>query len=287
MGNLYLCKKKNSTFTNMELHIITFSPTGTSRKVALGIASGIEAESTHITDLTHRPGNKLNLGQDQLLLVSLPVYGGHIAPTAMERMKEVYGNGTMAIAVAVYGNRHYEHALKEISDLLSEHGFNVIACGTFIGEHSYSTAQTPIAVGRPDNMDIDCAKKFGKAIAQKLSNSHSPATVDAKSIALPKQDAEVMMHFKQTVMGWMKEGIKMPASPLVDMSLCNECGTCVVLCPTEAITKNAPTMADSQKCIKCCACVKGCPSNARTLTTPFAELLAKNFTERKENMTLL
>lgn len=271
----------------MKLDILTFSPTGTSRKVAQGIASGIEAESTHLTDLTHQAGGQMNYGPGQLVLVSMPVYGGHVAPTALERMKEINGNGAMAIAVVVYGNRHYENALVELSEMLTNHGFNVIACGTFIGEHSYSTPQTPVATGRPDKHDMDCAKKFGKAIAQKLSNNECPEIVDAKSIAMPKQDAEVMMLFKQTVMGWMKEGVQMPDSPSVDTSLCNECGTCAGLCPTEAIPADAPGTTNPQKCIKCCACVKGCPSNARVLTTPFAELLSKNFSERKENQMLL
>ena len=66
----------------MELHILTFSPTGTSRKVAEGIARGIDFPATHLTDITHKEAGQQLFGDSQPLQVSLPVYGGHVAPMA-------------------------------------------------------------------------------------------------------------------------------------------------------------------------------------------------------------
>lgn len=270
-----------------KLHLLTFSPTGTSRKVAEGIARGIGIPSVQANDLTHKSAGSITFGTDELLLVSVPVYGGHVAPTAMERMKDIRGNSTMAIAVVVYGNRHYEQALEELATFLSERGFRVIGAGTFIGEHSYSTPQTPVATGRPDKQDLTFAEEFGARIAQKISTESSPSTVDASHIDKPEQDADVMMRFKQTVMGWMKEGMQMPTKPSVNEDLCTGCATCADLCPTGAIPSAAPNTTEAEKCIKCCACVKGCPALARTLSTHFAQLLTDNFAERKENKVLL
>lgn len=270
-----------------KLHLLTFSPTGTSRKVAEGIARGTGMSLSQDNDITHKSAGNITFGSDEILLVSVPVYGGHVAPTATARMNDIRGNGTMAVAVVVYGNRHYEQALEELATFLDERGFRVIGAATFIGEHSYSTTHTPIALGRPDKQDMAFAEEFGTRIAQKLSNESSPSTVDASCIDKPEQDADVMMRFKQTVMGWMKEGMQMPAKPLVDEELCTGCATCADLCPTGAIPSSAPNTTEAEKCIKCCACVKGCPAFARTLSTPFAQLLRENFAQRKENKVLL
>ena len=70
--------------------------------------------------------------------------------TAMERIRMFKGNATPVIPVVVYGNRDYEDALKELSDALSAQGFVPVSAGAFIGEHSYSRKDMPIAAGRPD-----------------------------------------------------------------------------------------------------------------------------------------
>lgn len=44
------------------------------------------------------------------------------------------GNNTPAIIAAVYGNRHYDDALLQMKDILTEQGFYVIAAGAFIAE---------------------------------------------------------------------------------------------------------------------------------------------------------
>ena len=268
----------------MNIHTLTFSPTGTSKKIVQSIAHGTGYENIFHTDMTFQAPETQHYNTKDLLIVAVPVYGGHVAPTAIQRMNDIQGNGALAVAVVVYGNRHYEHALGELADFLCEHGFRLIGAGTFIGEHSYSTSETPIAVGRPDTEDLACAVKFGERIAYKLSSNLHDSVVDARQIEQPEQDIQVLMQFKQTVMGWMKDGIQMPATPLVDNDICTHCNACASLCPTGAINNN---IIEVEKCIKCCACVKGCPVEARSFPTPFAELLSNNFFMRKENKILL
>ena len=50
-----------------------------------------------------------------------------------------------------YGNRDYEDALVELYDLALSLGLTPFAAGAFIGEHSYSTPEMPVAEGRPDS----------------------------------------------------------------------------------------------------------------------------------------
>ena len=78
-----------------------------------------------------------------------PFTGGSVAPLALERLQGLHGDGTPVVLLAVYGNRDYEHALDDLDRFMTERGFVTVAAGTFVGEHSYSTPQTPVAAGRP------------------------------------------------------------------------------------------------------------------------------------------
>jgi len=49
----------------------------------------------------------------------------------------------------------------------------------------------------------------------------------------------------------------------VDQELCTGCGTCIELCPAEAIESNGGVaVIDDYLCILCGACQANCPQNA-------------------------
>ena len=49
----------------------------------------------------------------------------------------------------------------------------------------------------------------------------------------------------------------------INRLLCDVCGTCVAVCPVDAIVVNETYVAiDEDKCIKCMNCVQGCPIKA-------------------------
>lgn len=49
-----------------------------------------------------------------------------------------------------------------------------------------------------------------------------------------------------------------------NLNVCNQCGACVKVCPTLALSINAHgvVMLNKQKCIGCLACVSACPSQS-------------------------
>ena len=127
-------------------YLITFSPTGTSRKIGEAIAKAISPQYETI-DLTRPATIVKTIPADSIVVFSAPVYGGHVAKTAAKRFEKITSNGANAVAVVVYGNRDYEKSLEEAGHLLRGNGFKVTAGATFIGEHSYSTPATP-KIGR-------------------------------------------------------------------------------------------------------------------------------------------
>lgn len=170
------------------IYTVFFSPTGTSKKVASAIARGIarntagpvvattqedplpaDAVPIRTIDLTHAPSQTETLPPQTVTIFTVPVYGGHVPPVALERMQEVRGNGSPAVVVVVYGNRAFESAAAELAAFVSERGFVPVAAAAFVGEHSYSTPATPIAAGRPDAQDLAEAEAFGAAVRRKLA----------------------------------------------------------------------------------------------------------------------
>lgn len=171
------------------VHSFFFSPTGTSAKIAAAVAAGVAGGAPVATcDLTHAAARNV-LPPADVAVIAVPVYGGHPAPTALERLRDLRGNGTAAVAVALYGNRAFEAAAAELAAFLTGRGFVCVAAGAFVGEHSYSAPATPIAAGRPDAADLASAKRFGEAVRQKLSaagiaaEDAAPASDPAHNVA--------------------------------------------------------------------------------------------------------
>ena len=276
--------------TVTEINLITFSPTYTSKQIGEAIVRGTGVADVSSIDMTLQTPKKKRLGSDVLAVITVPVYGGHVAPLALERMKDLLADSTPAVIVVVYGNRAYEKALVELDTFVGSLGFKVIAGGMFVGEHSYSNDRYPIAAGRPDKDDLNFAEEFGMKVRVKLeaaADAEHLYGVDVQKIQRPKQPFFPLLRFLWSVIKLRKSGVPMPRTPLADENLCTHCGLCVERCPAGAIMKGEECATIADKCIRCCACVKGCPQKARTFDTPFAALLHDCFQRPKENRIIL
>ena len=151
------------------LQVVYFSPTGTTRKIIEGIARGIDHVPVEQLDIT-KPENRkrqLETSEDELLIIGVPVYFGRVQANAMEWLNTIKSRNTLTVCVVVYGNREYDDALLELKETLVHTGCIPIACAAYIGEHSFSSSETPIAAGRPDSTDLLHAQSFGKKIMKK------------------------------------------------------------------------------------------------------------------------
>ena len=70
-----------------EVQLITFSPTCTSKQVGEAIVHGTGISSVSKVDLTLEAAGKREVPSHALAVITVPVYGGHVAPLALERMR--------------------------------------------------------------------------------------------------------------------------------------------------------------------------------------------------------
>lgn len=272
------------------IRTVCFSPTGTSKKIADAVARAIAGNDTDTgsVDLTCGTPEQTTLPANAGAVIAAPVYGGHIPPVAVERLRALRGQDTPAVVIAVYGNRAFDGAVAELAALATAQGFVPVAAAAFIGEHSYSTPATPIATGRPDARDLADAEAFGAEVRRKLA-AGLLAPVDARKLKTPRTPLLPMLRFVRFFLANRRRQKKNPVVylPVCNADLCIHCGRCAALCPTQAIARGAEEQTDPTRCLRCCACVKGCPAAARTFSTPFADALSRSFARRKPPVTLL
>ncbi len=252
------------------VHLIYFSPTNTTEKIVTQIAAGVADPHLQHYDLTRMTSDLPGLISAGATIIAVPVYAGRVPEIVLKRLTQLQGDGLPAVVVVVYGNREFEDALRELTDVVTAKGFRVVAAAAFVGEHSYSTRQQPIAANRPDQTDLASAAAFGTAIRAKLSAGHEAANTLTVPGNVPYRDGVVLGQI----------------APETVAEKCVLCGRCATVCPAFTIRVADQVLTEVAQCVMCCACVKNCPHEARVMRHPVVAerrtMLAENFNRRKE-----
>lgn len=211
--------------------------------------------SEHLPDIT----------PEDLVIVAAPVYGGRLPSQVSSGFKKMKGQHSKAIAMVVYGNRDYDDALLELSDILSDADFEVIGAGAFIGRHAIFPK---VASSRPDNKDLRDLNDFAGE-CRRVIEIGKKGELNIKGNRPYKKAAGVPLH------------------PSGDPEVCNCCGKCVEKCPVKAIKVEEPYKTDRGICISCGRCIYVCPKQTRKYSGFTYKLIGSVFTaafsKRKEN----
>ncbi|MCC8146673.1 MAG: EFR1 family ferrodoxin, partial [Bacteroidales bacterium] len=240
--------------------LIYFSATYTTRKIVRLIAEQIGKETTEFDITQTILHTDILFDQNDLLIVGMPVYAGRIpiaAATALQRFK---GNNTPAIIVCVYGNRDYDDALLELKEIVEENHFRPISAGAFIAQHSIFPT---VGAHRPDETDVLQIRDFAQKSKEVL-----------ESIICSSSFPEITVRGNNPY----KTVGSIPLKPKGNRK-CNNCGTCVKLCPTQAIPEDFPRQTNKEKCISCGRCIVVCPQKARHFGGILYKIAGNKFTK--------
>jgi len=241
----------------MKVHLIYFSATHTTQTVCRGVAQHWGKEIVEHDLTLEGPAGEVELSEDDLLVLGMPVYCGRIPELATERLASFRGHSSKAIAIAVYGNREYDDALIEMAQWLEAHNFHMVAAAAFIGRHCIFPA---VADGRPDAADEGKMKDFAEACRPLLE-----VPVDAiPRVAVPG-NAELPPYKRSSFCP-------------VPTDQCTQCGTCAANCPAGAISPEDASVVDASRCLACGRCIVICPVGGRQFAGEAYEQASLRFT---------
>jgi len=263
--------------------VLYFSPTKTTENICKAIALGMGVKNPIDLNITV-PYFRAILTTDSTkfldnidhLIIGSPVYSGKLPVQVKECLSSINGNGKKCTAIVVYGNRDYGMALYHMVEILIENNFNILAAGTFIGQHSYSDI-TPVAVGRPDKTDLEKAYSFG-------SESNNASTyLSREDIPFQRDMISMSRNYKQI-------------NPVFKSEKCIQCSICSKRCPVDIISPETGDWLNrnsKKKCIGCMACVSVCKNKARFMRANYGmslilkNILKKATVQRQEPITII
>ena len=239
--------------SDLKTQAIFFSPTNSTLKITTTISDALKFEKLQDLNLTFPSKRRLeNIGaKADILIFGVPVYMGKIPSMVVPTIKNMIGKNRWIIPIAVYGNVQVSNVLSEMIYLFREQGFRILAAGSFIGEHSFTSNDLKLAIDRPDYEDLRVARYFGLKIRKKMESKPKEIEIVGQKPDL----SEVNFEYRA------KSFIKIHRA---HEEKCNRCMGCWSICPTEAIDMDTLEINEEQ-CIRCCACVKCCKFNVREM----------------------
>ncbi len=227
-----------------KLTAIYFSAADTTRKCVEEVSEGFGIELNKAINLADNFEVVLpDFSENDVVIIASPVYRGRLPLQVSNALQRLNGRNARAIAMVVYGNRDYDDALLEQTDILRSKSFRIVGQGAFIGQHSIFPK---VGTSRPDTSDILQLREFGKECRKAIE-----ADNESYALELPKGKRPY------------KKISGVPVHPKADESDCTRCGICVVKCPVGAIPQDRPFTTDNNVCISCGRCIFVCSNKAR------------------------
>jgi len=251
---------------NDAIEQVYFSPAGTTKAVVDEISKAFFGQKNEFNLMWDPLDEETIITSSTLAIVAMPVFSGRIPALCAEKLANLKGKNTPAVAVVTYGNREYEDALLELKNILEGNGFVLLGAAAVATQHSI---YPQVGTGRPDAQDRRAITTFARQCAKKLQGF--PDT--------PLPPIEVKGNFPY------REYKVAPIKPTVNDN-CTLCGICAAICPVGAIPPENPKTKIDDLCMTCTACIAVCQEKAQGFfTQEYAEYgikFAEKNSARKE-----
>lgn len=231
----------------MKVEILSFSPTGNTRKVCESIKKSIENRcEVTFCDITlpdRRYEYQSSLHHGEYLIVATPIYCESVAQTFLRFLKATHLKFNKAIILCTYGGISCGTAIWDVKRVFDEKKIPCIGAAEVPARHEFALAGLNELT---DNNTYDYEKEIVEFITKCLEKKE-PATIRLK------RKLSVSKALSQETLTRIAASIK------TDKTLCNHCSACLKVCPI-----GLKVMSDDNKaCIGCAACVMVCKTGAK------------------------
>lgn len=245
----------------MNLHLIYFSPGGTTKKTVRNISKGFSNIKTKEYDMLKKNVREQNysFGSDDIVILGF-MTATKLFGLVEDVLNSLKGNNTPLIGVVLFGNGYYGSSLKTLKIEVEERGFKLVGAGAFIGQHTFTSS---IATNRPDEKDKQIQEQFGLDMYNKIciNKDLSFTHVLKKDWARNDWISYVKGHIADKLLSGISCTLPSSWSNLEFTDTCVDCGKCERNCPTSSIVlKDKYFNPDS--CIGCFSCGNNCPEDA-------------------------
>ncbi|MFZ5569536.1 MAG: EFR1 family ferrodoxin [Thermodesulfobacteriota bacterium] len=242
----------------MKIHIVCFSQTGNTRKVAKAIA-GVCQEAGHaVKTIAFKKATHADVAAADLVGVGAPCFESQAPTPVREFLRGLPSlEGKKAFVFSTSGGAP-GRVLWDLAGPLKTKGARV--AGGFLCR---GTCYYPIPClvgrfpGRPDRSDLEQARRFATALLNHLASDSSGPMKDSRPEAF--RHGLGLYHFMGAILKEPLMRFLMPMPKAGDR--CNSCAWCVNECPTKSIRLN-PKPEIAATCIRCYRCLNGCPEQA-------------------------
>lgn len=240
----------------MKASILTFSQTGNTLKVGHSIIKGLIHQGIEAKQTRFLHKEKWDTTNADIIGVGCPCFENRPAECVTDFLKEsAIDLRNKKAFVFITSGESPAKTLFHLAKSVEAIGADVIGGIQIRGAVTVPTMFGRF-IGRPNDMDLDFAESFGKAIGQRLlKNIELPNvyTID------PKQGGV----FYDTI-GPYLTFLKKKITPLPECNFenCTQCGNCIYECPTKSIGIENAKITFTDSCIVCYRCWHVCPENA-------------------------
>lgn len=263
----------------MAVHLVHFSPGGTTQKTVWNIAKGmgdVEIIEHNMLKQENRTVGRM-FSKDDVVILGMPT-ATKLLGLPEEILACLQGDNTPLIGVVMFGNGYFGNSLNLMKKAVAERGFVMVAGGAFIGQHPI---RSQIATGRPDATDCEKQQAFGKAAAEKIFIRKELSFDATIKMDWPPNDLQGKIKCGLISMApGISSTLPYSWSKLAISEDCIQCGACEKRCPVGAIHP-ATKFFDTERCIGCCACLKHCPQHAISIKSSSLNKILDNCEKKR------
>jgi ferredoxin len=264
----------------MNVLLVYFSATGNTARIASAIQDTLceLGADVDVKDITAYPARRQSLDVDahDAVIFGFPVHALQAPRLVREYLIAQQGHGKKCATFFTYGGFRIHPAHHTTHRLLKAAGFHPVSSAEFLAAHSFNHGGWRALPDRPNQDDLDVARRFARRTLQRFSGDDDGRVEDLDTAGLDQPTLDLFEH------GRFKT---IPEPPSRRGADCSMCMACEDLCPSQAMDA-VEGRSDPQRCILCLRCMAVCPDQALKINDLSASWAAKLEQERETSDSL-